>query len=117
MVEFALGGHTHDGIHKCAQWLLTNEVDTLAGLLEDNPGYSLKLVGHSLGAGTAALLGMMIHDNAEVRRGGTGILFLMRALCTLLCCFDLLPWSQTLCCIPCLLCSCVPQGWNAVIGS
>lgn len=67
IVDFPLGGSTHHGIHQCAQWLLAHETEPLAGLLAERPGYRLKLVGHSLGAGAAALLGMLIHDDEKVR--------------------------------------------------
>ncbi len=35
---------------------------TLRGTLRDNPGYRLRIVGHSLGGGTAAMLTMMLRE-------------------------------------------------------
>lgn len=40
--------------------------DAIAKALKDNPGYSLKLMGHSLGAGTAAVAAMLIKNSPEV---------------------------------------------------
>lgn len=45
------GGHTHAGMLHSAHWLLHNETSRLQHLLQDNPGYGLHLIGHSLGAG------------------------------------------------------------------
>lgn len=38
-----------------AHWLLHNETATLTRLLEENPGYNLHVIGHSLGAGGGLL--------------------------------------------------------------
>ena len=46
------GGHTHAGMLHAAQWLLHNETQTLAGLLQEHSGFSLRFIGHSLGAGS-----------------------------------------------------------------
>jgi alpha-beta hydrolase superfamily lysophospholipase len=35
---------------------------TLKAALHDNPGYTLKVVGHSMGAGTAAMATMMMRE-------------------------------------------------------
>ncbi len=45
------GGHTHAGMLHSAHWLLNHETGTLRRLLEENPGFQLHFIGHSLGAG------------------------------------------------------------------
>ena len=50
------GGHTHAGMLHSAHWLLNNETATLRRLLQENPGYRLHFIGHSLGAGGTLLL-------------------------------------------------------------
>jgi hypothetical protein len=42
-----------------ARWIRSQTQASLADALAQNPGYSLKIVGHSLGGGTAAMLTMM----------------------------------------------------------
>ena len=39
MVDFALGGHTHNGMLQCARWLLDNETEQLSQLLAERPDY------------------------------------------------------------------------------
>ena len=39
-----------------AHWLLKNETETLRKLLEEHPTYNLHFIGHSLGAGSEALV-------------------------------------------------------------
>lgn len=41
----------------------------VARVLREHPGYTLKLMGHSLGAGTAALAAMLINNSPEVPFG------------------------------------------------
>lgn len=55
-------GYSHFGMLAAARWLKTQLKDTLAQALVDNPGYRLKIIGHSLGGGTAAMLTMMLRE-------------------------------------------------------
>eukprot|EP00249_Psilotum_nudum_P003658 c17117_g1_i1 orf=177-1667(-) len=64
------GGYAHSGMLEAAVWILKNEIGTIQDLLRLNPGYGLVLVGHSLGAGTASLLSMLLQrfcdpDNSD----------------------------------------------------
>jgi hypothetical protein len=52
-------GYSHFGMLAAARWLLQQTTAELAAALRDSPGYALRIVGHSLGGGTAALLTMM----------------------------------------------------------
>ncbi|XP_024539564.1 uncharacterized protein LOC112349404 [Selaginella moellendorffii] len=56
------GGYAHSGMLAAARWLMDNETTCLRDLLVANPEYRFVLVGHSLGAGTAALLCMLLRD-------------------------------------------------------
>eukprot|EP00850_Spirogloea_muscicola_P023442 SM000357S13383 [mRNA] locus=s357:20987:24466:+ [translate_table: standard] len=53
-------GYAHSGMLGSAKWLLREEVPGVRQLLAENKGYDLVITGHSLGAGTAALLTMML---------------------------------------------------------
>ena len=52
---------------QCAQWLLGNETEQLSRLLAERPDWRLKVVGHSLGAGTASLFSIMAHSDEEAK--------------------------------------------------
>jgi hypothetical protein len=52
-------GYSHFGMLAGARWLLHNAQEPLRKALQENPGLKLKIVGHSLGGGTAAMLTMM----------------------------------------------------------
>lgn len=58
--------HCHHGIAKAAMALLDGQAEAIARALKKHPGYSLKLLGHSLGAGTAAIAAMLIRNSPEV---------------------------------------------------
>lgn len=49
-------GYSHFGMLAAARWVLQQTKDRLEQALTDHPGYPLQVIGHSLGAGTAALL-------------------------------------------------------------
>ncbi|RZS02044.1 hypothetical protein BHM03_00032008 [Ensete ventricosum] len=60
------GGYVHLGLLKAAAWLLNREADTLCRLLRDcGPEYGLVLAGHSLGAGVAALMAVMVVNHLD----------------------------------------------------
>eukprot|EP00798_Chlamydomonas_sp_ICE-L_P008210 gene8210-1473_t len=59
-------GYTHWGMHQAAETLLKKKGQLVKELLQTEArGYTLKLVGHSLGAGVAALMAHMILTKAE----------------------------------------------------
>ena len=49
-------GYSHFGMLAAARWVLQQVEEKLREAMADCPGYHLQIVGHSLGAGTAALL-------------------------------------------------------------
>eukprot|EP00897_Mesotaenium_endlicherianum_P009529 jgi/Mesen1/8604/ME000005S08565 len=55
-------GHAHAGMLSAADWILRTEREHLRDALQQHPGYSLVLTGHSLGAGTAALMAYILRD-------------------------------------------------------
>ena len=62
------GGQAHEGMLRAASWLLDRELAVLQDLLQQHPGFRLRLIGHSLGAGTATLAAMLL----KVLHLGTG---------------------------------------------
>lgn len=68
------GGYVHNGLLKAAGWVLDAECDILKELVEKYPNYTLTFTGHSLGAGVAAMLALVVvlhHDklgNIDRRR-------------------------------------------------
>ena len=50
---------SHFGMLAAARWILQETVEPLKAALAESPGFRLRIVGHSLGAGAAALLTMM----------------------------------------------------------
>jgi Lipase (class 3) len=53
---FVDGGRAHHGMLKSCHWFSNNIKNILIEALEKNPGYGLRVIGHSLGAGVAALV-------------------------------------------------------------
>lgn len=49
-------GYSHFGMLAAARWVLQQTQDALLEAMKRSPGYHLQIVGHSLGAGTAALV-------------------------------------------------------------
>ncbi|DBA73228.1 TPA: hypothetical protein ACH3X1_011294 [Trebouxia sp. C0004] len=58
-------GYSHFGMLAAARWLLQQLSGTMKQALNDHPGYKLKVIGHSLGGGTAAMLTMMMREWPE----------------------------------------------------
>ncbi|CAN1751744.1 hypothetical protein LINPERHAP1_LOCUS4431 [Linum perenne] len=58
------GGYVHRGLMKAAGWVLDSECDVLKELLERYSSYSLSFAGHSLGAGVAAMLALVVVLNS-----------------------------------------------------
>ncbi|TVU10618.1 hypothetical protein EJB05_44161, partial [Eragrostis curvula] len=59
------GGYVHNGLLRAAAWVLDAECDLLRDLLERYPDYTLTFTGHSLGAGVAAMLTMVVVLNLD----------------------------------------------------
>uniref|UniRef100_A0A0E0GFM9 Fungal lipase-like domain-containing protein n=1 Tax=Oryza nivara TaxID=4536 RepID=A0A0E0GFM9_ORYNI len=59
------GGYVHNGLLRAAAWVLDAECDLLRDLLADHPDYTLTFTGHSLGAGIAAMLTVVVLLNLD----------------------------------------------------
>ncbi|RZB61653.1 uncharacterized protein LOC114391120 [Glycine soja] len=59
------GGYVHNGLLKAAGWVLDSECEVLRELVAKHPNYTLTFVGHSLGAGVAAMLTMVVVQNRD----------------------------------------------------
>ncbi|KAK9825386.1 hypothetical protein WJX81_007825 [Elliptochloris bilobata] len=55
-------GYSHFGMLAAARWILQETLEPLKAALAEQPTFQLRIVGHSLGAGAAALLTMMLRD-------------------------------------------------------
>ncbi|GMH44022.1 hypothetical protein BSKO_11956 [Bryopsis sp. KO-2023] len=53
-------GHSHFGMLAGARWILKETAPTIEAALAANPGYTLRITGHSMGGGAAAMLTMII---------------------------------------------------------
>jgi len=62
------GGHAHFGMLRAAELLLRREGERLGALLGGHPGYALRLVGHSMGGGVAALAALLLRRAAAEGR-------------------------------------------------
>lgn len=124
------GGYVHNGLLRAAGWVLDAECDLLRELLERYPDYTLTFTGHSLGAGIAAMLTMVVVLNLDklgnVERSRTRCYAMAPARCmslnlavryadvinSVVLQDDFLPRTATpledifksLLCLPCLLC-------------
>eukprot|EP00850_Spirogloea_muscicola_P003634 SM000014S00422 [mRNA] locus=s14:1259732:1262860:- [translate_table: standard] len=67
--EHFQGGYAHSGMLGAAKWLLREEIPGVRQLLAENKGYGLVITGHSLGAGTATLLTMMLRSQQSSKEG------------------------------------------------
>lgn len=64
------GGYVHHGLLKSAVWLLNEESENLRRLWVENGGcYKMVFVGHSLGAGVAALLTVLVVNHRDMLGG------------------------------------------------
>ncbi|KAF5179957.1 sn1-specific diacylglycerol lipase beta [Thalictrum thalictroides] len=63
------GYSTHFGTAEAARWFLDHEMGTIRKCLEKHEGFRLRLVGHSLGGATAALLAIMLRKRSQEELG------------------------------------------------
>jgi hypothetical protein len=59
------GGYAHKGILEAARHKFTEVKEHLLAAFKTNPDYECVLVGHSLGAGVASLLALIINDGTQ----------------------------------------------------
>ncbi|GMI99624.1 hypothetical protein like AT3G49050 [Hibiscus trionum] len=59
------GGYVHNGLLKAAGWVMDAECEVLKELVEEYPNYTLTFAGHSLGAGVAAMLALVVVRNQD----------------------------------------------------
>ncbi|KAJ9537104.1 hypothetical protein OSB04_029837 [Centaurea solstitialis] len=59
-------GYAHCGMVAAARWIAKLSIPFLLKALNDNPGYEVKIVGHSLGGGTAALLTYILREQKDL---------------------------------------------------
>ncbi|CAG9313024.1 unnamed protein product [Blepharisma stoltei] len=68
--EIKATGSVHMGIMECAKNLATNLKPLIIEQLEKFPDYSLVIAGHSLGAGSTALLSLIWMSDPDIMRKG-----------------------------------------------
>ncbi|CAH9118564.1 unnamed protein product [Cuscuta europaea] len=61
-------GYAHCGMVAAARWIAKLSTPSLLSALDKYPDYRLKVVGHSLGGGTAALLTYVLREQKELSR-------------------------------------------------
>jgi hypothetical protein len=76
-------GFSHFGMLAGARWLKARLNGRLQAALEENPGYALKVAGHSLGGGAAAMLTMMLREQQGAVAGATCLAIACPACMTL----------------------------------
>lgn len=59
-------GYAHCGMVAAARWIAKLSTPCLTRALNDHPDYKIKIVGHSLGGGTAALLTYVLREQKEL---------------------------------------------------
>nr|GEU68145.1 Sn1-specific diacylglycerol lipase [Tanacetum cinerariifolium] len=59
-------GYAHCGMVAAARWIAKLSIPSLLEALKENPGYEVKVVGHSLGGGTAALLTYILREQKDL---------------------------------------------------
>lgn len=64
------GGYVHRGLLRSAIWILNEESETLRRLwVENGSSYDMVFAGHSLGAGVAALLTVIVVNHRDQLSG------------------------------------------------
>jgi hypothetical protein len=66
---FPLGnGSAHLGMLRSAQWIVDHHLDDLKTWVKEKDVSKIYCTGHSLGAGTATILTLLIHDHLDMLR-------------------------------------------------
>ncbi|KAK3260363.1 hypothetical protein CYMTET_30675 [Cymbomonas tetramitiformis] len=60
-------GYAHGGMLAGARWLFNEVREVLKTALQDNAGFDLRVVGHSLGGGVSVMLTMMLRELPDFR--------------------------------------------------
>ncbi|KAJ0937065.1 putative fungal lipase-like domain, mono-/di-acylglycerol lipase, alpha/Beta hydrolase [Helianthus annuus] len=58
--------YAHCGMVAAARWIAKLSIPFLLESLKENPGFEVKIVGHSLGGGTAALLTYILREHKDL---------------------------------------------------
>ncbi|KQJ87433.2 sn1-specific diacylglycerol lipase alpha isoform X2 [Brachypodium distachyon] len=59
-------GHAHCGMVAAARWIADQAIPCLSRAVEQFPDYRIKIIGHSMGAGIAALLTYILRENKKL---------------------------------------------------
>uniref|UniRef100_A0A0D3HPM0 Fungal lipase-type domain-containing protein n=1 Tax=Oryza barthii TaxID=65489 RepID=A0A0D3HPM0_9ORYZ len=59
-------GHVHCGMVAAARWIADQAIPCLSRAVEQFPDYRIKIIGHSMGAGIAAILTYMLRENKKL---------------------------------------------------
>ncbi|XP_062183087.1 uncharacterized protein LOC133887160 [Phragmites australis] len=59
-------GHAHCGMAAAARWIADQAIPCLSRAVEQFPDYRVKIIGHSMGAGIAAILTYMLRENNKL---------------------------------------------------
>ncbi|XP_039127938.1 diacylglycerol lipase-beta-like [Dioscorea cayenensis subsp. rotundata] len=58
-------GHAHCGMLAAARWIAKSVTPCLLRVISQNPDYHIKIIGHSLGGGIAAILSYILREREE----------------------------------------------------
>ncbi|KAL6653641.1 hypothetical protein ACP70R_008565 [Stipagrostis hirtigluma subsp. patula] len=61
-----VAGHAHCGMVAAARWIADQAIPCLSRAVEQFPDYRVKIIGHSMGAGIAAILTYMLRENKNL---------------------------------------------------
>ncbi|CAD6255885.1 unnamed protein product [Miscanthus lutarioriparius] len=61
-----VSGHVHCGMVAAARWIADQAIPCLSKAVEQFPNYRVKIIGHSMGAGIAAILTYMLREDNKL---------------------------------------------------
>ncbi|PUZ45700.1 hypothetical protein GQ55_8G245900 [Panicum hallii var. hallii] len=61
-----VAGHAHCGMVAAARWIADQAIPCLSKAVEQFPDYRIKIIGHSMGAGIAAILTYMLREDNKL---------------------------------------------------
>uniref|UniRef100_K3ZHW6 Fungal lipase-type domain-containing protein n=1 Tax=Setaria italica TaxID=4555 RepID=K3ZHW6_SETIT len=61
-----VAGHAHCGMVAAARWIADQAIPCLSKAVEQFPEYRIKIIGHSMGAGIAAILTYMLREDNKL---------------------------------------------------